>query len=164
MADYQESQIAGKKWRRCAAIEISNPPAPSTPLVTFRESDVVLIDGKYNTLGTDTISAAYDPAAVIELVDPETLEPLGKTVSEQEIYLCLFSKYIAAAKARDARVIQGLQDAAAAAQMASEAAAQRLAAAQAAVDAAQAAEAAAEAAARASQLAAFPPTPETTPT
>jgi len=136
MADYQESQVAGKKWRRCSRIEISNPPAPGTPMATFTESDVVLIDGKYNTLGTDSIMAGYDPTAVIELVDPETLEPLGKSVSEQEIYLMLFSKYIAVAKARDARQVKHLQDQAAAAQRDAEAAAQRLAAAQAAIDAA----------------------------
>lgn len=151
MADYQESQIAGKKWRRCAAIEISNPPARGTPLVTFRESDVVLIDGKYNTLGTDSIVASYDPTAVIDLVDPESLQPLGKTVSEQEIYLILFSKYIAVAKARDERVMKALQDAAQAAERMAADAARRLAEAQAAIDAAQAAQPPT-------------PTPEVTPT
>lgn len=139
MADYQESQIAGKKWRRCSRIEISNPPAPGTPMVTFTESDVVLIDGKYNTLGTDSIMAGYDPTAVIELVDPETLQALGQVVSEQEIYLMLFSKYIAVAKARDARLVKALEDAAQSAQHAADAAAQRLADAQAAITAAQAA-------------------------
>lgn len=105
MADYKETTAMGKKYRRCNSIRINNPLAPSTPSVYFDEEDVVLMEGiDPIKVSAGMFGCGFDPSAQIELLDTDTLEPLGPTISEGELYVILFSKYIAAAKARDAQM------------------------------------------------------------
>ena len=102
MANYQESEVVGNKWKRCYNININNPSAPATPHITFSEEDVLQLDSGLVRLGVDGFSVQFDPANEIELINPETMEPIGQTMTEGTIYLALFSKYIAAAQLRDA--------------------------------------------------------------
>lgn len=105
MPNYQESQVDGTKWRRCERIEIANPSAPETPRITFFERDVIGIDG--NVVGVAgnapnaALSVQYDQNAVIDLYDPETLEPTGQTITHAQLYVMLFSAYMTTAVARD---------------------------------------------------------------
>lgn len=101
MADYKEAIVEGKKWRRCNSIHVDNPVAPGVPYLSFQEQDVIEIDGKVTQVGMDNCSIMFNPANMVELVDPDTLEPTGDSVPEGYVYLVLFSKYLATAKARD---------------------------------------------------------------
>lgn len=108
MANYRESSTTTTKHRRCCGIEISNPSAPRAPSIMFREQDVITIDGETTQIGADALLASFNPSREIELLDTDTLEPTGQTVTEGMIYLALFSKYIATALKRDAFVAQHL--------------------------------------------------------
>jgi hypothetical protein len=101
MADYLETNIAGRQWRRCAIIEIHNPPLPERSVVRFRETDVVEVGDKIVTVGQSSFDIKFDPAATFDLLNPDTLEPTGSTATELDIYVMLFSRYIAGAKDRD---------------------------------------------------------------
>lgn len=102
MADYKESQISGKKYRRCNSIRINNHIAPHTPSVYFDEQDVVYVEDEDPiVMPGGMFGTQFNPANVIEILNTETLEPTGATIHEGELYVILFSKYIAAAKERD---------------------------------------------------------------
>lgn len=107
MADYQESAVSGTKWRRCVGVDVHNPatvdPAkPAIPSINFREQDVMIVDGQLVTLGNTNCNVSYDPAAVVSVYDPVTLEPTGATFTHEQLYGMLFSAYLHTALARDA--------------------------------------------------------------
>lgn len=105
MADYKEGAISGATWTRCYQITVDNPYM-QTPQVGFAEAKVALIDGQLLTLGHSSVSNAFDPAAVIDIYDPATLQKTGQTVTQAELYGLLFSAYLTAATARDAAAEQ----------------------------------------------------------
>ena len=102
MADYKETQIAGKQWKRCFEVKVENPLAPAVPKAIFYEQDVIEIAGKNVTIRADQVEMSFDINGTITIVNPDTLGPTGDTVPESMLYVLLFSKYIEAAKARDA--------------------------------------------------------------
>ena len=99
--NYKESTVTGTKWNRCAGVNIHNPLAPDVATVNFNEQEILLIDGKAIAIGNGNLYSVFDPASMIDLIDPDTLEPTGQQVPEGMVYLALFSKYMACAKARD---------------------------------------------------------------
>ena len=103
MAAYQESNVTGVKWKRCKSLSIDNPLPPGITTITFNEEEVILVDSTtLAKVGTDIMMANYNATDMIDIIDPNTLLPIGKQVSEGEVYPALFSKYLAVAKARDA--------------------------------------------------------------
>jgi len=62
---------------------------------------VLQLDTGIIQLATDGFSVNFNPANMIDLVDPDTLEKTGETIPEGAVYLALFSRYIAGAKERD---------------------------------------------------------------
>jgi hypothetical protein len=102
MASYQETTVTGTKWKRCKSISIDNPLPPGIATITFNEEEVVQIDSNMIArVGTDIMMDRYDPVCMIDLIDPTTLLPTGTQISEGAVYLALFSKYMAIARARD---------------------------------------------------------------
>lgn len=102
MADYRQAQLSGTKWRRCCGIDIHNPynkPAQ----VNFREQDVVLIDDKTVQLDTGNITITVVPEKTFPLIDPTTGLHTGTSVSHAEVYVILYSAYLAEAVERDQR-------------------------------------------------------------
>lgn len=107
MADYQESAVSGTRWRRCVGVDVHNPATidpehPKIPSIAFREQDVMILDGQLLTLGNTNCGVIYDPAAVVQVYDPVTLEPTGATFTHQQLYGMLFSAYLDTALRRDA--------------------------------------------------------------
>lgn len=103
--NYKESGVTGTKWRRCCGINIQNPLAPSVPHITFTEEDIINLDNKNISLNSSSFMTRFEPSNVIEILDTETLEPTGNSITEGELYVILFSKYIAIAKSLEPVVV-----------------------------------------------------------
>lgn len=99
MTDYLESDVSGKKWRRCFQLAIRNERG-ATPEITFFEEDV--LDGTVR-LGEEQCSVTFDPDATVQMFNPETLEPTGETFTHQQLHQMLFSAYLQTALERDRR-------------------------------------------------------------
>ena len=89
--------IAGEAYARCNQVIIDNrfghPPA-----ITFGQ-ETVIGTGAGDALHVPMapIGLAFDPAAQIAVINPETGEPTGATVTQAEVYALVYSAYIAAA-------------------------------------------------------------------
>lgn len=110
MADYKESALAGHKWQRCHRIIIDNELG-KFPVLSFCEQEMATLstDGgaSNTTLVTNnfglTMSVTVDSLAdTFPLLHPETAEPLGSTMSYQDLYIALNSVYRKLAADRDA--------------------------------------------------------------
>ena len=103
MSNYKETEVTGTTYVRCNFIEIQNP-INQTPTVSFSEESVVVLgEDKILTIPiSQPLHVTFDPMKSISVIDPETLLPTGETVLMAEIYVLLFSAYIAEATARDA--------------------------------------------------------------
>jgi hypothetical protein len=99
--NYGETPIEGKRWRRAARVTIGNPYGGQA-WITYDEEQVTAVEDETRAAPLGVLAAAFDPDAVIELIDPVTLEPLGMSMPQSQVYLALFSHFVALAKARDA--------------------------------------------------------------
>lgn len=101
MPNYNETPInAGSRWNRATRVVIDNKYGV-TPTIDFVE-EMAMSDGQevlVKPLGR--LSIPFDPAATIDLVNPETGEPLGQTMTHAQMYVALHSLYIQLATARD---------------------------------------------------------------
>ena len=100
MAEYKESQITGSEYTRCNQVVISNPLG-ETPQIQFHESRVVKMADRHLTETQGVLQIAFDADKEVPLLNPETLEPTGQSMTMQQMYVALFSAYIQAAVARD---------------------------------------------------------------
>ena len=104
MSDYKESTIAGTVWQRCHEIVVSNTRG-AVPRIQFFEERVIALEGAgeiRQTLGP--LEVAFDPALVVQILDPTTGQPTGASATYGEAYVLLYSAYLAAALARDALI------------------------------------------------------------
>jgi hypothetical protein len=102
MANYKETIVNGNTWTRSNRVNIENPYA-GTPLVTFSQEEVtVLANGKVLKDVLPSVSAVFNPADEIQLLDPQSLQPTGQTMSKALIYQALFSEYLATAAKAEA--------------------------------------------------------------
>jgi hypothetical protein len=109
MANYREATAEGTSWRRAKQVAIYNPlEANAVKDILFFEEDVATIGDRVFHTDSGIIKIAYNPDGVIELMNPETNLPTGKTILQKEVYQALFSLYLAAAEARDAPSIMQL--------------------------------------------------------
>ena len=100
MASYQSSTISGEAWTRCPEITISNP-TDGQPSITFREERVALIGSDKLITPLNRIVVAFNPDDVIPLYNPETMEPIGTSITHGEVYAIMYSAYLHAAYTRD---------------------------------------------------------------
>lgn len=103
--NYNESSVAGSEYTRCKQITIYNPLG-GQPMVEFAEERATLLAGRTITENAAGLRVPVDPAEIIELINPETGEQLGSSVTHMQIYVMLFSLYIAKAQARDAKAAE----------------------------------------------------------
>jgi hypothetical protein len=100
--DYRQTSGSATSWRRARAVMISNP-RNATPSISFGEEDVVSVNGAETR--SDVMGAAargsLDPTAVIPLVNPDTGELTGETVTQAHLYQVMHSLYLQLAKQRD---------------------------------------------------------------
>lgn len=105
MTDYLEANITGRKWRRCSTIEIYNSQPPDQVRIRFKENDVIDMGDSNLVVGSSFFDTIFDPTKEFPVLDTDNLEPTGETSSEGALYVLLFSKYIAAAKERDEKIL-----------------------------------------------------------
>ena len=101
MADYKETTVNGKSWDRAQLAIISNHYG-QVPTVTYQEERILALDTGNIQRPLGQISYQIDPAAEIELRDPETLLPTGDSIPVAVVHQALLSDYINRAEARDA--------------------------------------------------------------
>lgn len=102
MSNYNQSDVDGIKWTRASQVKIDNPLG-GIASIRFREEDVI-------SSGDDTISTCRgsvgatfkDPQMSFPILDTETGEETGQTMSYQDVYIALHSLYISLARERDA--------------------------------------------------------------
>lgn len=102
MADYKAEQVAGSSWQRCYRVTIQNNRG-AIPSVTFDEQRITLLGDREIAENVDSCSDTFNPSSVIEIRNPNTGEKTGQTITQAELYAIVYSLYIQAAKARDAR-------------------------------------------------------------
>jgi hypothetical protein len=102
MADYDEQVITGRRWKRGCRVIISNPLGEQ-PQVYFQEELVTEIGGARSILPAEGVAAPFVPSAMIDLIDPDTLQPMGVSMPQSVAHAVLFSLYIKLARERDAR-------------------------------------------------------------
>lgn len=98
--NYKETQVNGSTYRRCNHISIENP-LDKVGKIFFGEEDVVVTTTGRSTVTVAGCSMPVNMAGVLELYDPNTGLPVGKTITQAEAYSMLYSVYMNAAKLRD---------------------------------------------------------------
>lgn len=100
MPDYKETAVSGTQWQRCTAVVVMNP-LNATPTIRMDEEIVANFGGETFSKSVPGIQIDFDPAMVIPLLDPQTGEPVGTTMTGLEVYVVLYSLYIKQATERD---------------------------------------------------------------
>ena len=98
---YKQTEIAGSEYVRCPQIVISNPLAGQAQ-IQFTEQRVAVLPDRNIVTPEGIVTVDFDPEATIALLNPETDEPTGGTITHGEVYAILYSAYIQTALARDA--------------------------------------------------------------
>lgn len=102
MANYKESDVTGVTWQRCHRIDIRNPYEEPKFAVFLEEEVTELANGKIVKTPVGQILGEFtEPSTVVNLINPETGDPLNSSVTYQDIYVILHSLYIKLATERD---------------------------------------------------------------
>jgi len=114
MMDYKETTetIARKEWRRAENVVISNP-FQGMPTITFNEENMICLGDSAYLPGpgvTDPkVQADFsDSTKEFPLLHPVTGEVIG-TAKYQDIYVMVYSLYMALAAERDVKMIADAQ-------------------------------------------------------
>lgn len=100
-ADYHSEPVTGKRWLRAYRVIINNPYL-GQPTVAIDEEQVTEVGDARSARFNETLGAAVDLAAVIDLIDPVTGAPLGAQMTHAQVYVALYSLYRALGATRDA--------------------------------------------------------------
>lgn len=109
-ANYQQTSLAGVQWKRSKRVQIENPYGGTPSVVFTEEIAITLADGSVVTIPCGTLEVAFNPSAVIPLINPWTGEPLTNVNGDPqfathiEAYILLHSLYIDNATIRDTPV------------------------------------------------------------
>ena len=97
---YRSASIDGTQYDRAYQIVIDHP-LHRAPRATFFEERVITTPTGSLSRAVGECHLAYDPTALVPLLDPTTGDPTGQSVSMGELYAMLYSVYIHTATARD---------------------------------------------------------------
>lgn len=87
--------VAGESYVRCHQVVIDNRHG-KTPVITFHRERVIGTDT--GTLARQPLSPkvmAFDPAASVPLVDPDTGTSTGQSMTHADVYAALYSAFVA---------------------------------------------------------------------
>lgn len=104
MANYKESEITGTSYLRARLIEIHNQLGVM-PHVAFMEELVTTVGAQVYHKDTRLLRVDYAQDTEIELLSPETQEPLGVTMTHAQVMVAIYSLYMKAAALRDAPAV-----------------------------------------------------------
>jgi hypothetical protein len=100
MSKYKESDVLGSRYIRANQIQIQNELEKQS--ITFSEQEIINIgDGEVLKRNVGSLSAVFTPEPEFPLLNPETGEPTGQTMSYGAVYVVLHSLYIHLATERD---------------------------------------------------------------
>ena len=107
-ANYRETTTTGTTWTRCTRVVVNND-LNEQPYVLFFEQQVFNMGGQQILKDLGVLRQNFDPDGVIlPLINPQTGEATGATITQAEAYAVLYSAYIQAAMARDAEEMSGV--------------------------------------------------------
>ena len=91
MPEYREQPVEGKQWLRIKRVQIENPRGAPPTLSAIEERAIQLGDDLLlKELGI-TLTAGFDPAGEFALRHPLTDELLGRTATQQELQIIVYS-------------------------------------------------------------------------
>lgn len=99
--NYKESTLSGSQWQRCVRVTIDNQ-YNQTPQITMHEERITVVGDNTFRENVGAVYAAFDPNAEIALLNPDTGEALGTTMTQGQIHLAMWSLYMQLASERDA--------------------------------------------------------------
>lgn len=91
--------LAGESYMRCYQIVIDNRLGQPPEVVYSQERVIADQGGAVSRHPAGTLRHRYDPAATIPVINPETGEPTGESVTQQQLMALVYSAYITAATA-----------------------------------------------------------------
>lgn len=91
-----QKPVAGESYIRCPQVVIDNRLGHAPTIAFSRERIIGLADGVTVTQPMSPREVAFDPAAVVPVLDPETGEPTGQTVTQGYLYALIYSVFVAA--------------------------------------------------------------------
>ena len=104
MPDYQQTTIAGTRWKRACRINIENP-LNGTPSVLFAEEEVINLGEGQEPIKqlVSNLSVPFSLTDTFPLRNPETGEIIeGQTGTQAQLYALMVSAYWHYALERDA--------------------------------------------------------------
>lgn len=91
-----QKPVAGESYIRCPQVVIDNRLGHASTIQFHRERIIGLADGASVTQPMSPREVAFDPAAVVPVLNPKTSEPTGQTVTQGDLYALIYSAFIAA--------------------------------------------------------------------
>lgn len=86
--------VAGESYIRCHQVVIDNRLGHAPTIAFHRERIIGLADGATVTQPMSPREVAFDPAAVVPVLNPETGEPTGQTVTQGDLYALIYSAFV----------------------------------------------------------------------
>jgi len=103
MANYQETTVSGESYVRCNYVKINNGMA--SKIISFQEEKIINLEDETIIKNLGSVSEEFkaeNAATEFPLLNPETGEDTGATMSYQNLYVGLYSLYLYLAQVRDA--------------------------------------------------------------
>lgn len=98
--NYNQNPISGKEYTRCAKV-VAHNLLGSPRRVELHEETVIATGEKSVAIPSGVLDIWFQEDRVVPIINPETLEQTGQTMTQGEIYIALFSVYMQAAQLRD---------------------------------------------------------------
>ena len=101
---FNQKTVNGESWTRAKRLVFENPLS-GTMMLRFMEEEAIVIGEKVIREPAGSIDlefkAAEDFMGMIDIMDPETGELTGSSISYQELYAIMYSAYIQQVKKRN---------------------------------------------------------------
>jgi hypothetical protein len=87
--------MTGESFVRCNQIVVDNRLNKTLAITFSQETIVGGPDGAVLHIPMSPVPMAFDPAATIPIINPETGEDTGQTATQAEVYALIYSAYLA---------------------------------------------------------------------
>lgn len=88
--------VAGEAYIRCPQVVIDNRLGRNPTVVFHRERVIGFGGSAAVTQAMSPRELAFDPAASVPILNPETGEPTGQSITQGELYTLIYSVFVAA--------------------------------------------------------------------
>jgi len=98
--NYNQTQISGQSWQRAKKITIQNE-LNQLPFFEFEEEKIVIVDNDVISKPCGVLAFDVVDTDSFDLLNPQTGEPSGQTMTMAQLRLILTSLYLHKAQERD---------------------------------------------------------------